>query len=182
MGVKYLLPCSCGRETVVEPRQAGETVLCACGLPLQIPTLLEMTSLETAGQEAVGEPAPAAWQTRDRVVLLGTLLTAAAVVAGIWLDFKRPHSNFEIDPYEVWRSAQRMSPSMAWTEWQRMKKTGIDLRTDTKYSRDLLANHVGLGVAVVIGLVGVALIAGGKLVGRTPATRVTAAPAAESPP
>lgn len=27
----YLLPCSCGREIPIEPRQAGETVSCECG-------------------------------------------------------------------------------------------------------------------------------------------------------
>lgn len=39
---KYLLPCLCGQQIPIEPRQAGETVACRCGISLQAPTMRKM--------------------------------------------------------------------------------------------------------------------------------------------
>ena len=60
---KYLLPCSCGRKMPVEPRQAGQSVDCACGESLEIPTMLAMSALEPADSVAEN-PEPSAEELR----------------------------------------------------------------------------------------------------------------------
>ncbi len=45
MAQKYLLSCSCGREIPVEVSQAGETVTCACGAAVEVPSMREIRAL-----------------------------------------------------------------------------------------------------------------------------------------
>ena len=167
MTLKYLLPCPCGLETVVEPRQAGGTILCSCGSSLQVPTMLEMTALELAPPESASpQPPTAAWGMLHRLVLLGTTVSLVAIAVGIVLYVERPVSRFgRVDPEEIRRSAQSMSPSLAWEIWETMKQ-GLDRRTDREYEHDLWLFQVWEGIAAGATLIGVALIAAGVLAAR----------------
>lgn len=75
----YLLPCTCGRKVPVSTRHAGQTVRCACGAELEVPTLRGLGELERA------EPAGAAprghWGDRQRVAFafaVGAVLSLGA--------------------------------------------------------------------------------------------------------
>ncbi|GHT14859.1 hypothetical protein FACS1894170_12200 [Planctomycetales bacterium] len=51
--MKYLLPCSCGLSVDVEPRQAGQTVVCSCGKTLQVPSLSKVKELPVTTENKV---------------------------------------------------------------------------------------------------------------------------------
>ena len=70
---RYLLPCSCGQEIPVEPRQAGQEIRCDCGASLEVPTMLGMAALEKAPSEPSHTPPSAPWGIRQGIVLLGTV-------------------------------------------------------------------------------------------------------------
>jgi hypothetical protein len=161
MGVKYVLPCPCGVQTNVEPRQAGQIILCSCGAPLQVPTLLDMTALEPASVDLAPESAPEVWGSGDRLRLIGAMLVLAALIGGLWLYFARPISRFNlIDPEQIRQNAQKLPASQTWALWQQMKQ-GLDRRTDEQYAEAVLRFRLWQAVIAGATLVGVALIAAG---------------------
>jgi hypothetical protein len=161
VSVKYLLPCPCGRQVVVEPRQAGETVPCSCGAQLQVPTLLGMKALDLAPTISGPEPVAKSWGIVGRLRLLGTVLVIVALVGGLLLHQYRPISRFDtIDPEWLQKAAQMLPPTRAWTEWERMKQ-GLDRRVDKQYQDELATFHFVLAFVAVIGLAGVGLLAVG---------------------
>ena len=173
---KYLLPCVCGLETAVEPRQAGETVNCACGSPLQVPAMRELANLEVAPPELASSlpPAAKAWGTSQRFVLLGTAVALAAIVAAMVMFIVRPVSPFSvIDPELIRRTAHRMPAPEAWNAWETMKQQGLDRRTDQKYENDEVKFYVWEGVAGTATLIGLGLIAVGLLTAKGQAMRRT---------
>jgi hypothetical protein len=160
---KYLLPCDCGRQIVVEKRQAGQTMLCSCGASLSAPTLLDMTGLEPAAPEPVIEPAPSTWGSQQRLRMLGILLVLAALAGGVWLFFERPRSRFDvIDPERIRETCQSFTPSHTWDVWERMKK-GLDRRTDLQYAAAVERFHVWQAAVAAIALAGAAMIAIGTV-------------------
>jgi len=51
--MKYLLPCKCGQSVEIEPGQAGQTVVCACGETLLVPSMLQVKALSVALEKPV---------------------------------------------------------------------------------------------------------------------------------
>ena len=51
--MKYLLPCKCGQSVVIEPGLAGQTVVCACGENLLVPSMIQIKALPVAPDEPV---------------------------------------------------------------------------------------------------------------------------------
>ncbi len=163
MSAKYLLPCPCGRQIVVEPRQAGQTIPCGCGALLQIPTLLDMNALEPAPPESVSEPLRSTWGFRHRLRLLGIVLVLTALVGGAWLYRERPISRFDaIDPAHIRQTAQKLPPSRTWEIWETMKQ-GLDRRTDQQYADDMEKFYLWQAFFVGIAVIGIALIAAGMV-------------------
>ena len=158
MTAKYLLPCVCGQQTTVEPRQAGETVPCSCGKPLQIPTLREMTALEPAPPESIPERPRSTWGMKHGLRLIGIMLVLAALAGGAWLCMKRPVSQFDtLDPETIQQTYRQFSPLQTWDYWEYMKK-GLDRRMDQQYLRDVAVHRVGQIAVGVTALLGIALI------------------------
>lgn len=164
MTAKYLFPCPCGQQIVVQPRQAGETIACSCGTLLQIPTLLDMTGLEPVAPESAAPPTPStAWGLRHRLLLLGIFLVVAAVVGIVWLYVERPVSRFDtIDPEHIRQTAQKLPPSQTWSIWETMKQ-GLDRRTDLTYEAAVLRFRVWQGVVAALALLGIALVVAGTI-------------------
>ncbi len=164
MTAKYLLPCPCGRQIVVEKRQAGQTIVCSCGTSLSAPTLLDMTGLEPAPPEAVPQPASSTWGPRQRLRLLGIMLVLTALAFGVLLYIKRPVSRFDvIDPERIRQTARTFTPAHTWDIWELMKK-GLDRRTDLQYAAAVDRFHLWQAAVAAIALSGVALmIAAGAL-------------------
>jgi len=50
--MKYLLPCECGLSVEIEPGQAGQTVVCVCGVELLSPSMLQIKALPPAPEES----------------------------------------------------------------------------------------------------------------------------------
>lgn len=158
MSAKYLLPCPCGGQTVVEPRQAGQTITCSCGASLPVPTLLGMTALEPAPVEPVAESPHSTWGVKHRLRLVGTVLLLAALVGGIWLYIERPVSRYNmIDPERIQQMAAKLSPLEAWNVWEIMKQ-GLDRHTDKKYAAAVSRFRLGQTVVGAAALVGIGLI------------------------
>ena len=49
--MKYLLSCKCGQTVEIEPNQAGQTISCACGERLLIPSMLQIKALPIAPEK-----------------------------------------------------------------------------------------------------------------------------------
>jgi hypothetical protein len=159
VSAKYLLPCPCGQQVVVDTRQAGQTILCSCGASLPAPTFLEMTALEPAPSQSVSEPAAATWNWQRRVRFLGTVLVLIAFAGGVWLYVRRPISR-TIPPERIRQIAHSLPPSRTWDIWETMKQ-GLDRRTDQKYADAIERFHVWQVAVALVALAGVALIAVG---------------------
>jgi hypothetical protein len=163
VSVKYLLPCRCGRQIVVETREAGQTSVCPCGQSLPIPTMLEITRLEPAPIET-GRPAESTWGWQHRLMLLGVTLFVLAIVGGVLLHRYRPVAPIDaIDPQVVQRIADSLTPRQTWHYWQLMKQ-GLDRRVDQRYAEKMSLYNTGQGAVVVLALVGVALIVCGRAI------------------
>ncbi len=105
---RYLLPCSCGAKIAVEPRQAGQTVHCACGKSLTVPTMLEMAKLERA--EAAEDRAqgknPPAWGVPQILIVLGIVgLLVAGAFAAIAVHLRPPPRIGDLNPETVQRGS-----------------------------------------------------------------------------
>jgi hypothetical protein len=162
VSAKYLLPCPCGAQMIVEPRQAGQTVPCACGSTLQVPTLLDMTALEPAPSVVVtSEPTPQAWGVGQQMRLLGTVLLLAAIVLDVLLYIDPPRSRFDvIDPEWLQTYAQKLSPVETLRQWEYAKQ-GLDRHVDQKYLDDVSKFHLKVVAVAALALAGVVLIAAG---------------------
>ena len=164
MTAKYLLPCPCGQQIVIEPRQAGETVPCSCGASLLIPTWLAMTDLEPA----TSEPAPAlsqsTWGLKHRLRLLGAVFVLIGLVGGIWLylEWRTLAQRRLVDPEQLRQTAQKLLPSQTWDIWQTMKQ-GLDRRTDQQYAAAVSEFHVKQGFVAALALLGIFLIVAGTI-------------------
>ena len=159
MSAKYLLPCRCGQQFVVEPRQAGETIICSCGSSLPIPTMLGMAALELAPEASVAPPSRAGWSWRQGMLLLGGVLVLGAMGFGVWLYFfvcpTQPIN--AIDPERIHKTAKQFPPTQTWMFWENMKQ-GLDRRVDKNYAAALSLYHGLLTIDVIVALIGVAMI------------------------
>lgn len=104
MNTKYLLPCVCGRTLRVSTTQAGESLSCACGARLIVPSLRELPQLEPAPTRTRRTRGKRAWSRRQGWILLGALIATASGVLLLALDLTRPRlpdiESFR--PVEVW--------------------------------------------------------------------------------
>jgi hypothetical protein len=167
---RYLLPCRCGHEFVIEPRLAGETLSCACGATLQVPTMLEMQSLELAPPERAAAPARSSWGLRQQLFLMGGLLIVITAVAAIWLYRTRPIAPSDVmNPEYIREIAKRFPPTQTWAVWESMKQ-GIR-PPDPRYAAALTRYHAWLGVTGILALLGIAMVASGAMTGRATTKR-----------
>ncbi len=165
MSNKYLLPCRCGQQIIVEPREAGQTSVCPCGQSFLIPTMLEMARLEPAPAEA-SPPAEHVWGWQHGLVLSGVALVVMAVALACLVRWFRPVAPIDaIDPEALRQSAGKLTPLQTWHYWGLMKQ-GLDRRTDQIYEAALTQYHIWESVAGVGALAGVALIGVGVGIGK----------------
>jgi hypothetical protein len=175
---QYLLPCSCGRKTPVETRQAGETVVCGCGLKLDVPRLLELKRLE---KTAVG-PAPRkssfAWGTGHSLVSVGVLVFSVAAVVGIWFLILTPNDPYStMTPEQIHADFQKMPPWRTWDMWMYLKHSGLNPRKD--YGERLIEQLFEIKKMLLIfvgtfALGGAAMIGGGAYIMRKRRSKVRA--------
>jgi len=177
MGKKYLLRCSCGREQVVEPAQAGQTISCDCGKSLEVPTLLAMRHLPVAPAERM--PAAAGqWGVRHRLISIGILVLLLALVWVGLLVWSWPEKPQVPDPI-TWQTpppAGQTEPLRKTTDqltlvesyyaWQSLPRQ-LDLLSDapmSRYRQQVASATNWLIVGVVVGLLGLVCLASAWLV------------------
>jgi hypothetical protein len=154
---KYLLPCRCGQEHVVEPRHAGGEISCSCGTVLAIPRLIEMENLEPAPEES-SPPTVVQWGGKQRMAFLGIVIVLAMIGAGVWLYHRSPVPPIDmIDPEAIQQKAQGLTPLQTWSYWEGMKQHGLG-RTDAQYVAALLSFRIWLGATIALALFGIVLI------------------------
>jgi hypothetical protein len=165
---KYLLPCRCGQNVVLEPRQAGETVVCSCGATLTAPTMLKITALEPAPDETDDAAGGTSWGWQQRLVMIGSLAgSVGAVAALVLLLFGRPIAAADVmDPARLLLVTQTFQPAQTWFYWNQAKQ-GLDRRADQQYAAALTQFHIWETVACLILLAGVAAVVAGIVIGRT---------------
>ena len=124
---KYLLPCtSCGQDTAVETRQAGDTVDCRCGKRLDVPTLRQLTALKPAADALPDELLDGAtptrrWSARQGLLLLGSVILLVTFGFGlyVWSDRpQRPTFDITTDLAGVDDQIQQLTPMETWFLWK----------------------------------------------------------------
>jgi len=135
---RYLLPCDCGRKIPVESRQAGQTVVCACGAALEVPTLLRLTALEQEEQAVVATAtAAASWGLRQAIALVGLAILLASLAGAIALLFARPTLKTVTarDEQQFRDAIQKMPPAELYRGWKLMREQGLDPRDTLEVDR-----------------------------------------------
>ena len=147
---QYLLPCDCGRRTVVSTAQAGESIQCGCGARLDVPSMRGLRSLEPAdgSRDAKGTDG---WSDRHRGAFLLVLAAIAGLVAAGYLAWQlKPPPADERETPEAFESAWKTaSPGQVVEVFDELKKglrlAPADPSEETK-RRTLLW---GIGIALI---------------------------------
>jgi len=172
---RYLLPCPCGRQVPVTRRQAGETVRCACGESLEVPTLLRLTSLPRAAETASAAPSGATWGLRHRLWLLGTVIFVLAVVpiVVLVLCFPSPPQKVSPPPEQIREEARAFSATDAWVVWRRLERSDVNelfVRDQLGFKEAMVAYdelsfkfQLSIAVLALFCALGVALVVVGSL-------------------
>ena len=161
MPVQYLLPCSCGRKTPVETRQAGETLVCGCGAKLDIPRLLELKKLEKTAVPTAEVRPSAVWGIGHSLLVSGVVILVGVV--GLWFLVLRftPGDPFEgMTPDQTRAQFQKMSPLKTWETWMYFQQIGLNPRKDRMEreiegqvaKRQMLLTYLGIAAAGGIAL------------------------------
>jgi len=160
---KYLLPCPCGQQIVVEPRQAGETIRCSCGAALMAPNLLDMRALDAVPSEPSKPSAASGWGTKRALQFAGTMLVVAALVLEMVIYLNRPVSAYDVFDAETLRKTYHDLPlSQTWQTWQHVKQ-GLDRRTDQQYAAQWLVCYIEQFGVGMLALAGVAMAVAGTI-------------------
>jgi hypothetical protein len=157
----YLLPCDCGRNIAISPRQAGETVRCDCGQTRIAPNLGEIRRLRPAekSQAPTVSRAGSSWGAPERLLLLGIVLVVIAVASASVLAWQYP-SQKAIEAYIQQRHAfvQSLGPWDSLQLYRRKLAPGVDAPNWPNFygGREILA--IGLAIIGILGAAGVVLV------------------------
>lgn len=169
MAIQYLVPCSCGRKTAVETRQAGESVPCGCGLSLEIPRLLELKKLEKAAAPAGDARRPAVWGIGQSLVLSGAVVLAVVALLSLLVLRFTTGDPYSQTPDQIRAQFQNMPAMQTWQMWLYLKQNGVNPPKDP-VERELVGEYgrrqmwlICLGIAAGGGL---AIMAAGIFITR----------------
>ncbi len=85
--MKYLLPCTaCGQTTPITTGQAGQTIHCACGNALEIPSIRAMRQLEPVAEA----PAAPLWNKQKGLLFVGSAMALCSIAFCGAILFFRP--------------------------------------------------------------------------------------------
>ena len=159
MGIRYLVPCTCGETLEVEPSQAGLSVTCACGASTEMPTLMGLRQYPRAdGQAAPSKTST--WGPRQGLMALGVILMVSSGVLMLQSYRGGPvEPRFESMDYEAVRSqASRMTLEQARHEWNELPRE-LDGEPHPYWSQYARATRnfrlwmISVGAVTVVGLI-----------------------------
>ena len=156
----YLLPCTCGKKAVVSTAQAGDTVYCACGTALQVPTMRALAQLERADAQAVDSGKRRglrSWEDRHRAAFLLVLASLACLAVAGYLVWVLPPLPVAPDPREITKTADELSAAEAFQVYtevsQGLSSPAVDI---DERPRRMMAWGIAFAAAVALILAGAA--------------------------
>ena len=128
MSTKYLLPCACGENLMVDSGESGLSLPCTCGAQLTVPTMRGLAKLDKVEVE---EDQPAqAWGARQRGIIIGAVLLVIGLAIGLTGTFLpkptvrevlRHPSDGVIDPL-----LERDTPDAVYVAWVYIQSAGLN--------------------------------------------------------
>jgi hypothetical protein len=159
----FLLPCGCGQRTPVSIAQAGQSIRCACGAQLEVPTLRGLKALPRAGEEQARTSRRPTWNNWHRVVfvLLVIALGSLAVCGYLATRLPSPVAHPSLD--DISASMSKSSPAEIRQLYQDLSKglpkiIGLGQSPEQRRQSLLWGIKVGLTIAAV-NLVAAAIVA-----------------------
>ncbi len=137
--MKYLLPCThCERKLSVDSTQAGESIICACGASLEIPSFREIRNLERGGASDAA-PVPRSWNARRGVVFaVGLAIVFCGVVASGFAGMGRLSLQTGTPPKEnlehVFASLDKMTAAETMDTWLQVRDESLGPYIESYYS------------------------------------------------
>lgn len=154
----YLLPCSCGRNLRVEPRQAGETVRCECGLTCAVPTMRAVQNLRPASTTLPAEAKPA-WGNPQRLLVAGLVIVSLAAISAVILYIQFPTHFAGLRPPEQERQFVKSLPPLETMRYFRTRiLPGIELYESAEVQRKEKMVYLGMGSLAVFAAIGLSLV------------------------
>jgi hypothetical protein len=155
----YLLPCACGREIVVEPRQAGESVRCRCGRDCAVPTLREVRSLRPAqASAATRAQTDSTWGNPQRFLAAGVVVLLLAGIQAVILYRQLPAQFARLPtPEAEAQRVKKMSTVELKVYFHQVILPGIELpeRAGNQSKRSMV--YLGMASLSVFGAIGLIL-------------------------
>ena len=159
----YLLPCSCGRDLCIEPRQAGETVRCECGLACTVPTMREVQNLRPAplsGELPAAEIT--AWGNPQRFLVAGLVVCSLAALAAVILYIQFPaHFAGLPSPETVRQHVKGLSTLETRRYFHQWILPGIDISEQAEVQSKRSMVNLGMAAIACLGAIGLILAAVG---------------------
>ncbi len=171
----HVLTCSCGAKHLVTVSQAGQSLACACGNSLSIPTLRGLKELPLADDQA--KPAPRAIDRPSASrpsILVGMMFLLFFVAGGmaiffgyqrLKLDTSKTLENVRSQAFKQIDEANPVQISHAWEQYS-ATRLGVPTKPEHYYveaRRDSL--NLQIIIAASVALLA-AVIAGGTLTAR----------------
>jgi hypothetical protein len=115
---KYALTCDCGNVLPVEIGQAGEVVVCQCGVKLDVPPLRKLRHLPVV-TESTGQRT-STWNARHGIIATCLILATGLALWALWSRWTEPF----VEPFDpvarrqlVDHNLERMTPLQGWQIW-----------------------------------------------------------------
>ncbi len=169
----YILPCSCGRQSIVSARQAGQVIQCECGATLEVPTLRHLGQLARAGESSAAR-AQGQWENRHRASFVLFVMAIAAFGLAAYLAFSLPPA---IEPPQLLALGDDTSPAQYFQAFLELSKpwpAPIQWNT-VNHRRDgmMLSMWIALGLGAALLLAAMASLAfgGRRQPARSPSAR-----------
>jgi hypothetical protein len=117
--MSYLVPCpKCGTQLPVELGMSGETVRCACGAPVEVPTLRVLRDMPRTDMVDEGP----GWTWRHGVLVLGAMLAAFGISMGLYMI----RNQYHMQPDRAWpKWVNESQPHEIWKMWHYFQRDGI---------------------------------------------------------
>ena len=174
MAIQYLLPCpDCGQNLKVELSQAGETVGCACGRGVDVPTMRGLRQLpiveETrAAAEAEAQAQSRQWGPRQGLILIGALILLAGLAAAVYFMRTYPEPAYTRDEVAEITSQQiQDSPlTKTWIYWKDLEENGITAAPtppELDFAERVALANQRLAIAFGVAGIGLLLVLGGTI-------------------
>jgi hypothetical protein len=154
----YLLPCSCGRHVCIATQQAGETVLCECGLSLAAPTMTEIRALRPAVEASATAKPKTSWGNSQRLLAAGLLLVLLATLAEGLL-FSQFPSERAVRAWlgEEEKYVRTLSPWATVAAFRQQIQHGVEMPQAAGIQTRRQMVYIGMGFVAVLGGIGLLL-------------------------